>query len=177
MCIIIALFVLFLYPWDISNITLSEVWKALGKTVTATTLLFIFFTKYLWRLEIFKFIIPIPYLGGEWEGILKYNLHGKDYEKSISLTIKQTLFHILLTIRTDESTSHSCSASFNIDEQRGDNEIIYSYMNQPSITNREHSPIHYGAARLSIVENNTKLDGYYWTDRKTVGELMFKKQK
>lgn len=169
--VVIVLFILFLFPWK--NITLTEIWNALGKTVTLSLLLFTIFIKRLWRCKIFRFIIPIPYLGGEWDGILRYNWKGQEGEKTIKLIIRQSLFHIQFTITTDESISRSCSASFNIDESRDENEVIYSYYNQPSITHRNHSPIHYGAARLNIVDNNTKLEGHYWTDRKTVGELIF----
>lgn len=173
--VVISLFILFLFPWDCTSITLADVWKALGKTVTLSLLIFTMFSKYLWKCKIFKFIIPIPYLGGEWDGTLRYHWNGQDGEKTIKLTIRQSLFHIQFIIKTDESISRSCSASFNIDELRGENEVIYSYANQPSIIHRDHSPIHYGAARLNIEVNESKLKGHYWTDRKTVGELEFHK--
>lgn len=175
--IVIALFFLFLFPWDYTSLIFANIWKALGKTVTLSLLIFTIFVKHLWRYRIFRFIIPIPYLGGEWDGILRYNWNGKEIEKSIQLTIRQSLFHIQFLIKTDESISRSCSASFNIDKLRGENEVIYSYSNQPSIIHRDHSPIHYGAVRLRIDDNSLKLEGYYWTDRKTVGELVFHKNK
>ena len=175
--VVIALFIFFLFPWNYTSITIADVWKALGKTVTLSLLIFTVFIKHLWRYRLFRLFIPIPYLGGEWSGILRYNWNGLDGEKPIKLTIRQSLFHIQFIITTDESISRSCSASFNIDELRGENEVIYSYSNQPSIIHRDHSQIHYGAARLNIVDNNTKLEGYYWTDRKTVGELVFYKNK
>lgn len=174
--VVITLFILFLFPWDCASITFSDVWKALGKTVTVSILLFTIFIKYLWRYKIFRFVIPIPYLGGEWDGILRYNWEGYDGEKPIKLTIRQSLFHIQLIIATDESISRSCSASFNIDEFRGEKQIIYSYSNQPFIKHRDHSPIHYGAALLNIADNNLKLEGHYWTDRRTTGELIFHKK-
>lgn len=175
--VVIALFILFLFPWNYTSITFAEIWKALGKTVTLSLIIFTIFIKHLWRYKFFRFFIPIPYLGGEWDGILRYHWNGQAGEKPIKLTIRQSLFHIQFIIKSDESTSRSCSTSFNIDELRGENEVIYSYSNQPSIIHRDQSPIHYGAARLNIVDNNSKLEGYYWTDRKTVGELVFNKRR
>lgn len=41
---------------------------------------------------------------------------------------------------------------------------------------REISPIHYGGLLLGIEGNPPcYLEGHYWTDRKTKGELRFKK--
>lgn len=174
--VIVTLFALFLFPWHLNEITLVDIWTAIGKTVTISFIIFTLFIKRFWRYKLFKFIIPIPYLGGEWEGVIKYNWNDHSCEKKIKLTIRQSLFHVLFIIETDESVSRSCSASFNIDELRGENEVIYSYSNQPSIRNRSKSPIHFGAARLTICDNNSKLQGYYWTDRKTIGELVFHKK-
>lgn len=89
---------------------------------------------------------------------------------------KADTFYIHLKVKTDESTSLSYSASFNINEQRQERELIYSYSNEPSIQNRSKSPIHYGAAKLSISDDKQELVGYYWTDRKTLGGLNFKKR-
>lgn len=174
--VIVSLFALFLFPWHLNEITLPDIWTAIGKTVALSLIIFMLFIKRFWRYKLFKFIIPIPYLGGEWDGVLRYDCNGQSSEKAVKLTIKQSLFHILVIMKTNESLSRSCSASFNIDELRGENEIIYSYFNQPSIRNRDKSPIHYGATRLTIGENNTKLEGHYWTDRKTIGELTFHKK-
>lgn len=176
MIVIVSLFAIFLFPWNLKEITLHDIWTAIGKTVALSLIIFTLFIKHFWRYKLFKFIIPIPYLGGEWDGVLRYDCNGRSSEKAVKLTIRQSLFHILVIMETNESISRSCSASFNIDELRGENEIIYSYFNQPSSRNRDKSPIHYGATRLTIGENNTKLEGYYWTDRKTIGELTFHKK-
>lgn len=171
--ITILIFAMFLYPWNLSSISISDIWRALGKTVSVASILLFIFSKFLWRFKVFKIIVPIPYLGGEWNGILTYEWGGQEHTKEISLLVKQSLFYIHLKIETDESISLSYSASFNINEQRQERELIYSYSNEPSIHNRSKSPIHYGAARLSISDDNKELSGYYWTDRKTVGDLHF----
>jgi hypothetical protein len=55
---------------------------------------------------------------------------------------------------------------------------IYSvagiYRNTPNILNRNVSPIHQGSILLHVQGNKRIiLDGEYWTDRSTKGELRF----
>lgn len=172
----VALFVVFLFPWDFNSISISDIWRALGKTASIVSIIFILFSRYLWHRWPFKLLVPIPFLNGQWDGTVTYEWEGQKHTKPISLSIRQTLFFIHLKVKTDESTSLSYSASFNINEPRQEKELIYSYSNEPSIQNRSKSPIHYGAAKLSISDDNQELVGYYWTDRKTLGGLNFKKR-
>ena len=158
-----------------ADLTLDNICSALGKTITICGVLFTLFVKYFWKGKIFRFLVPIPYLGGKWIGILRYCYEGKSYEKQIEASIKQDLFHLQILIKTNESESKSCCASFNIDEFRGERELFYTYMNIPNIKERTHSVIHYGSSKLSIIEENTKLRGCYWTDRQSIGEIELNK--
>jgi hypothetical protein len=46
------------------------------------------------------------------------------------------------------------------------------YRNEPKLSVRERSPIHYGALVLDVLGDPAKdLAGHYWTDRSTRGEL------
>jgi hypothetical protein len=46
------------------------------------------------------------------------------------------------------------------------------YRNEPKLSVRDRSPIHYGAIVLDVQGDPVKsLAGYYWTDRNTRGEL------
>ena len=48
---------------------------------------------------------------------------------------------------------------------------MYSYQNIPQAQFRENSPMHYGTAFLEIVAKS-KLEGNYFTDRKTTGHIV-----
>ena len=46
------------------------------------------------------------------------------------------------------------------------------YRNKPRYEDRSHSPIHYGAVWLQVIDTPAQmLDGHYWTDRNTAGEM------
>lgn len=87
------------------------------------------------------------------------------------MLIKQTFLHIQVSIYTNESWSKTIGGTFDIDEENGFNSLIYSYQNTPDASVREHSPMHYGTAILSISKDCKELRGNYFTDRKTTGEM------
>lgn len=86
-----------------------------------------------------------------------YRSHLKDY-----------LTHF--TLATNESKSKSLSAS--IDDILGEMQLTYCYLNTPKSEYRDRSEIHYGTATLSIA-NPQILEGQYYTDRKTNGDMLF----
>ena len=52
-------------------------------------------------------------------------------------------------------------------------ELFISYRNEPKIEHRGHSPIHYGGAKMQISQETKTLEGSYWTDRATIGAMVF----
>ena len=123
------------------------------------------YEKSLWRINPFE---KTPKLAKRYSGTLK-----SDYDKSerrVTLEIRQTLTLIHITLITDESKSRSLSAS--IDEILGEAQLTYCYLNTPKSEYRERSEIHYGTATLSITGSKT-LEGQYYTDRKTRGDMTF----
>ena len=63
-----------------------------------------------------------------------------------------------------------------IDEDREIKRLFYNYQNEPKPEFRDRSQIHYGTVRLNISEDNNKLDGEYWTSRKSVGTISLKRK-
>ena len=53
--------------------------------------------------------------------------------------------------------------------------ISYAYLNEPALALQQtRSRIHHGAAMIKIIgDPATRLEGNYWTDRKTTGTLTF----
>jgi hypothetical protein len=104
------------------------------------------------------------------------------YEKAvnkipITVFITQNFFNVQIKTKTDESNSYSTCASFDIDRERGLQQLFYSYQNNPKATVRNRSEIHYGTVRLEINDDATILEGEYWTTRKTTGDIKIEKIK
>jgi len=160
------------------DITFWNIVKRLPTAVTIYGLIFIVFVKWLWKCRIFKgWLVLIPDISGEWTGKLKttYTDPGtgkKKRSKKIHAIIKQDLFLISITLETKEMKSYSYVAGFDIDNKQNRNKICYSYTSKPRPEYREGSPIHDGTALLDIIGNPPlKLEGEYWTTRKTTGTI------
>ena len=74
---------------------------------------------------------------------------------------------------TEESQSHSYSATLSIDHETELKRLIYTYINRPKPLHRERSEIHDGTVFLEIQmdDNKMTLKGEYWTNRLTRGEI------
>ena len=151
---------------------ISVIWGDITTTVTAVTIICTLFVTWAWKWKIFQgWLVPFPCLSGIWEG----NIHTKYLSENktipITVTIKHHFFNIQIKIRTNESSSISTCGSFDIDEDRGLKQLIYTYQNNPKATIRDKSEIHYGTARLEINDDAQSLEGEYWTSRKTTGDI------
>lgn len=153
----------------------GSLFSNISKTSTICGILFLVYTKWLWKFKWFIKLLPFPYLGGKWNGELKSTYPGCK-PISISVTIKHGFFHSYLIMNTEESKSLSNSFVFNIDEDLGIHQIIYTYQNTPSATVRNHSNIHWGSAVLDFDDEGDKLVGNYWTDRGTTGTITLKRK-
>lgn len=180
--LIIGLFV-FLYvglallqcsSFDEIEIRFSEniTWvKNISYALTIEVLISLLFVKFFWKCKIFCWVVPVPCLSGKWTGSIVYEYEGHEIHKPVELTIKQDFFHVVVKLKTDESSSISVASQFDIDKDRDIKCLIYSYRNEPKIEFRDRSPIHYGSVKLNISDDNKELSGEYWTDRKSVGSM------
>lgn len=144
----------------------------ISSSISIIAIIAFVFERWLWKYSVFHgWLVPFPYLGGKWNGFIDYSWNDSYMRKNIQVTIRQTFLSVQITVQTNESTSRSICCSFDIDEKRGRQHLIYSYLNESNTSVRERSPIHYGTAQLGIVEDGKKLQGMYWTDRKSVGDI------
>lgn len=172
-----------LLTFTISLVLSEEItfWTILMRFPTAIALYglaLIVFARRLWKHPIFKkWLVLIPDLSGEWTGSL--NATYKDPEtgektsfRGVKATIKQDLFSISIIMRTEEMKSTSFVAAFDIDEEQNRLRMCYSYTSRPKPENRERSPMHDGTALLDIIGNPpSRLNGEYWTTRRTTGTI------
>ena len=162
--------------WSCRRLYVSHLWSDLSSSISITAIIAFAFEKWLWKLSIFQgWLVPFPSLAGKWQGTINYSWNDKENNKDIHLTIHQTFLWIQIIIETDESKSRSICGSFDIEKMRGRQHLIYSYRNEPNATVRDRSQIHYGTAMLEFNDSGDTLNGTYWTDRKSVGDMSLKK--
>jgi len=163
---------------DMSTYNIKTVLIILPKVISIDLFLYALFSAYFWRLLIFKdWLVPFPNLNGTWKGFIystwKDPITGQRPSPIPAiLTIKQSFLNISCVMRTKEMTSSSITSGYMINKDIQLNRLFYTYASEPIQTVRERSPIHYGTIHFDIIKNpKNKLEGGYWTDRKTTGEI------
>ena len=171
---------IFVFNQDLENVQYDQVWSQISTTISINAIIWLVFVKWIWKWRLFyPWLVPYPNLEGKWSGQLLSTYDDPNGEEiATEISIHQTFFNIQVKIKTGESRSHSISARFDIDKDRGFERLIYSYMNTPNADVRERSEIHHGTTMLNFegfkVDN---LEGNYWTDRKTTGTIAVSKTK
>ncbi len=155
--------------------------KRIPDAVMYTGIFYILFSKYFWKLRMFhNWLVPYPNLQGTWTGVLKSTWVNPKTNKSVDpipvkFCIRQDFENIHISMYTKESSSFSQAARF-ILESDDTISLSYTYSNKPQAIVRNRSEIHDGAAYLRIIESeNSRLEGEYWTNRKTTGDISIKK--
>jgi hypothetical protein len=91
------------------------------------------------------------------------------------MVIRQTSSTASVTLISDESKSKSSLAR--VVKEDGSWLLHYVYTNEPRLEVRGRSPIHHGSAVLSVTGAPAKrLEGGYWTDRDSKGQLKLTKR-
>lgn len=172
--------IIFLSTQNLESINFQKALGHISTTITINVILWTLFIQWFWKCKVFyPWLVPFPNLSGEWEGELKSNWKQKSLDPiPTEIKIKQTFFNVQIKIKTNESRSHSIGASFDIDKDRGLEQLIYSFINTPKSSVRDRSEIHYGSTLLTFegFKINT-MEGQYWTDRETTGEIKLKRKK
>lgn len=166
--------VLFLSTQNLDSIDFNKALTHISTTISINIVVWLLFIKWGWKWKVFyPWLVPFPDLSGDWSGTIKSNWKEKELEPiPTEVSITQTFFNIQVRIKTGESRSYSIGASFDIDKERGFQQLFYSYLNTPKPGVRERSEIHYGSTLLNFEGFNvTKMDGEYWTSRETTGEI------
>ena len=150
----------------------------ISKTVFVITLISTLFISFGWKWRIFKgWLVVIPDLSGKWIGIMYSNYKNPPLEIPVEIEIFQTFFHTTVKFKTGECQSVNLVASFDIDKDKRIKRLIYSYHNIPKATVQDRSAIHYGTTILDISEDESELNGFYWTNRGTKGDMKINKRR
>jgi hypothetical protein len=91
----------------------------------------------------------------------------------VTIWIRQGLFSTSIKLRSGGSTSYSTRCLLKADREAGRFRFWYSYDNNPRAQYRHRSARHEGVAwlELDIDTDPERLVGYYYTDRRTSGDI------
>lgn len=170
--------IIFSLTQNFDSIDFHKAITHVSTTISINIIIWMLFIAWAWKWKIFyPWLVPFPNLSGNWEGTIKSNWKEKELEPiPIEVSITQNFFNVQVRIKTKESRSYSIGASFDIDNERGFQQLFYTYLNTPKAGVRERSEIHYGSTILNFDGFKvTKMDGEYWTDRETTGEITLNK--
>lgn len=156
-----------IFSWAsiLEGVSAYDLFGYAGEAISVAVILSGAYERFLWKINPFE---STPKLEKRYVGKLKSSYD--HVERDASLEIKQTLLSVHVTLITNESKSKSLSAS--IDDILGEMQLTYCYLNTPKSEYRARSEIHYGTATLSVA-NPQILEGQYYTDRKTSGDMIF----
>lgn len=137
------------------------------------------FDRWLWRWPLLhSWFVSRPNLQGTWKGQILpsgIDLESGHFHRAIDgyLVIRQTYSSISIRLLTQESSSELLAGNI-VKESDGMVTVFGTYRNTPRLKARDGSPIHFGGLLLHVQGVPASiLDGQYWTDRSTRGELHF----
>lgn len=147
--------------------------------VTGLSGVLLLWERWLWAWPAFRpWLTSRPDVRGTWKGTLhsswidpKTRQHRPPSE--VYYVIRQTYSTIDVRIVTVDSLSESLSGNVFCDKV-GVYKLATTYRNIPRLLERDRTPVHHGGALFNLIGDPIhKLDGEYWTDRGTSGELIF----
>lgn len=142
----------------------------------AWTILSIFwwlFLKWGWQYWPFTLLFYRPNLNGTWIGTLKsdYKEEGIQIEpKPFCIVIRQTFLSIHIKTYTTTSSGASYVEALILDKEIGTRTLAYLYRQDSSRIRGNKSQLG-GAELRMILSTINKLEGRYWTNSKTQGEV------
>lgn len=142
-----------------------------GEAIGLMLLIMTFFNKIAWKWKWINKLVDMPVLAKQYTGIVVSNWNNENKSYDAILEIKQTFLNISIVFKSGESRSYSVLST--LDAVGDSKQLVYTYQNEPKAELVDRSSIHKGTATLWIEENG-KLEGNYYTNRKTSGSMTFK---
>ena len=136
-----------------------------GEAIAFSSIVAALYEKIIWKYDP---LLKWPVLYKEYKGTIKSDHDGN--ARDISVRVKQSLFSVYVFLKTDESYGKAITSD--IVNRDGEYVLCYSYLNHPKAEVRERSEIHYGTSILRIEEKAKQLEGTYFTDRNTKGDII-----
>jgi hypothetical protein len=147
--------------------------------VTGLSAAVVLWERWLWAWPIFRgWLNKRPNICGTWKGTLRSDWRAPDTKQGLDpievfLVIRQTYTTIDVRLFSHESSSISLSGNIFTDSA-GVCSLAVTFRSTPRILKRDRSPVKHGGMLVSLVGSPVhKIDGEYWTDRATKGEVTF----
>lgn len=145
---------------------------------TATTMLFLLYDRFIWQWSFVRRFTGVPFIKGTWRGTLMSDYVRPGDDKPVPpiptvIRVIQTAFTVTVTLFTEESESVTEQGRM-VREPDGRWRVSWLYSNtpRPSVQHRSHH--HRGVCDLYLSgRDGESLAGYYFTSRRTTGELRF----
>lgn len=163
--------------------TINTVAATFGTVTTVIYAAVLAFGRYAWPWAVFRgWLVKRPDLRGSWKVTLVSDYIDPNTGAAISpirayMVVRQTLTTLSMRLFTKESRSVLVAHSI---EQEVDGLFGLSavYRNVPKIEHQgKKSAIHHGALLIEIHEVvPQRLEGHYWTDRRTRGEIVMERK-
>ncbi len=154
----------------------AEFVKPFAVVVTVLSLALLGFDRWLWRLWGVRALVGRPVLVGTYWGEIRSEAVTaptglKRAPIPAALVVTQTCTTLAVTVFTEESSSVTLTASLEKGTD-GRFSVVGLYRNEPRLSVQDRSRSHHGGLRLHLAGGTTpRLEGSYWTDRGTQGEM------
>ena len=158
------------------NITPISVLVIIESTVTIIGFVYAIFIGFAWHQPIFKgWLVRVPDVRGTWRGqVVPLNTEGQQATPiPCQLVIRQRLFSVSCVLQTMGARSQSFAGNAYLDEDSGEERLVYVYRTNPKLADRVSNASHDGSTILTLTKTDV-LVGTYFTDRCTRGELALK---
>lgn len=155
------------------NITPISVLVIIESTVTIIGFIYAIFIGFAWHQPIFKgWLVRVPDVRGTWHGqLVPLNSEGQQAVPiPCHLVIRQRLFSVNCILYTEGGRSQSFAGNAYLDEDSGEERLVYVYRTNPKLADRVSNASHDGSTIL-VLRSPEVMTGTYFTDRCTRGEL------
>jgi len=137
------------------------------------------FDIWLWKIPVVSKITGRPRIYGTWQAKLTPNANsripkGGNWGPIVgAMVIEQTFWTMSVRFHTDQSSSSSTTAALAADsESKQSRSFYFTYANKARQEHNERSYPHHGTSLLQVTGLDPQiLDGSYWTDRLTAGDI------
>jgi hypothetical protein len=159
------------------GVAVSPTWlHPFSRVVGVLMVLLTAFDLWLWRLPFLQgWFVKRPVVTGTWRAEVRSNwldpATGQTTTREGFMVIRQTFSTMSVCLMTDESMSELLGAEISRNAD-GTYRVFGVYRNEPRYAVRDRSAIHFGALQLRVAGSPPeRIEGHYWTDRNTAGEL------
>lgn len=129
--------------------------------------------RWLWSWPVIRLLSRFPNIKGTWKGHVQSDWQDKQPGLiDVYVVIRQTYSTLDVRLFSNESSSVSLCATL-LSDTENIYRIAVTYLNTPTTLHIGKSPISHGGMLLNVRgrEPVQQLDGGYWTDRGTKGEI------